>query len=400
MTARFRRASITPFNEGGTATLDDKAVPFDFNPETLTLKTSAGQSRDRARQGRQQVQHAAATQATLSFEAVFDSTRPRDGAEGRPAGQEEELDVRLRTRPLALLVQAVENNQGGGGGGKGKKQPAPKRVQFRWGSIVFNGVISQYQEVFDFFSPGGVPLRSKVQITLTEQEFRYEVDSAERSRARAAAPPAPANAREAAQASGADSLLDLGPGGLSLGLTGEIGFSAGLSLQGELGLSFDLGLSAAAGFSLSADVAIDVFGSAALGTGGAAVGRAGLPPSGAGAAAPSPWAPEGPAPGSRAAALTGLVAAQRAAGVALAAPNTPQDAAPLPPRGSPPTLLPRAPAGATPAAQRSIPREAGWNGERRPRWEALGVPAFRTAAERHASHAAGAGCGCARCRGG
>jgi hypothetical protein len=35
-------------------------------------------------------------------------------------------------------------------------------VQFRWGTLIFNGVISQHQEVFDYFSPSGVPLRSKV----------------------------------------------------------------------------------------------------------------------------------------------------------------------------------------------------------------------------------------------
>jgi len=408
MTARFSRASITPYNEGGTATLDDQAVPFDFNPETLTLKTSAGQSRDRARQGRQQVQHVGTTQATLSFEAVFDSTRPRDGEDGRAPQQEEALDVRLRTRALALLVQAAENQQGGGSGKP--KQPAPKRVQFRWGSIVFNGVISQYQEIFDYFSPGGVPLRSKVQITLAEQEFRYEIDSGERARARAAAPPAPAGLRHAADAAGADSLLDLGPGGLSLGLSAGLSagfgasFSAGVSLQAELGLSLDLGLSAAAGISLSADVAVDLFGAAALGTGGASVGRAGLPvgpPEAAGstaAVAPSPWAPEGPTPGSRAAGLAGIVTAQRAAGTAMAAPNTPASAAPLPPRGSPPPVLPRAPAGTVPPALRSVPRERAADGERRPRWEALASPAWRTPAA--PSHTARAGCGCARCRGG
>ncbi|WP_408611990.1 CIS tube protein, partial [Falsiroseomonas oryzae] len=210
MTARFRRASITPFDDAGRNTLDDQAVPFDFNPETLTLKTSAGQSRDRARQGRQQVQNVGASTATLSFEAVFDSTRPRDGEDGRTPLDEEELDVRLRTRPLALLIQAAESRQGGSGGGGGgrNRQPAPKRVQFRWGSIVFNGLITQYQETFDYFSPGGVPLRSKVQITLTEQEFRYEIDSSERARAQSAAPPAPGGLRDAAGAAGADSLFD------------------------------------------------------------------------------------------------------------------------------------------------------------------------------------------------
>jgi hypothetical protein len=407
MSARFKRASITPFDEAGRRTLDDQAVPFDFNPETLTLKTSSGQSRDRARQGRQQAQTVGASSATLSFEAVFDGTRPRDGEDGRAPAQEEALDVRLRTRPLALLIQAAPEQQAGGGqaGGKGggNKQPAPKRVQFRWGSILFNGLITSYQETFDYFSPGGVPLRSKVQITLTEQNFDYEIDSAERAGARAAAGGAPAGLRDAADAAGADSLFGLGPGGLSLGLSASFSasLSAGVSLQAELGLSADLGLSAAAGVSLSAEAALDVFGAAALGTGGATAGRAGLPATARGGApvTPSPWAPDGPAPGSSAAGLAGLITAQRAAGTALAAPNAPSGAAPIALRGSPPPVLPRAPAGTVPPALRSVPREADAAGERRPRWEALGTAAPRFAAT-PAAHPPRAGCGCARCGGG
>ncbi|PWS37602.1 hypothetical protein DFH01_12340 [Falsiroseomonas bella] len=426
MTAQFRRASIVPFNEAGTEPQDDQAVPLDFNPATLTLKTSAGESRDRSRQGRQQVQNVGASSATLSFEAVFDSTRPRDGEDGRAPIQEEELDVRLRTRPLALLIQAAESEQGSGG----NSQPAPRRVQFRWGSIVFNGLITQYQETFDYFSPGGVPLRSKVQITLTEQEFRYEIDSQERARAQAAAAPSPNSMRDAASASGADSLFDLGSGGFSLGLSAgfsagfsaefSAGFSADISLQAELGLSVDVGLSAGAGVSLSADAAVDLFGSSALGTGGATAGKSGVvaaTPSGSGRAGagtaaavkgsipspPSPWAPEGPAPGSQAAGLAAIVLSQRAAGIALAAPNTPDAVTPLAPRGSPPPVLPRAPTGIAPLAIRGVPRAAETTGDRRPRWEALGVapPRFVAAgASRTSGCGCGGGCGCARCGGG
>ncbi|WP_137177194.1 hypothetical protein [Roseomonas sp. AR75] len=434
MTAQFRRASIVPFNDAGTEPQDDLAVPLDFNPETLTLKTSAGQSRDRSRQGRQQVQNVGASSATLSFEATFDSTRPRDGEDGRAPIQEEELDVRLRTRPLALLIQAAESEQGSGG----NSQPAPKRVQFRWGSIIFNGLITQYQETFDYFSPGGVPLRSKVQITLTEQEFRYEIDSQDRARAQAAAGPSPSSMRDAASAAGADSLFDLS-GGFSLGLSAgfsagfsasfsagfsaefSAGFSADISLQAELGLSVDVGLSAGAGVSLSADAAVDLFGASALGTGGATAGKAGITAStpsgssgsggggtaaavkGAIPAAPSPWAPEGPAPGSQAAGLAAIVLSQRAAGIALAAPNTPDAVTPLAPRGSPPPVLPRAPTGIAPQAIRSVPREMDITGDRRPRWEALGTAAPRfvaVAASRTSGCGCGGGCGCARCGGG
>ncbi len=403
MSARLTRASITPFDAAGRETEDDRKIAFDFNPDTLTLKTSAGVARDKARQGRQQVQHAGATSATLTFEAVFDATRPRDGDGSRPATNEEELDVRLRTRPLALLVQAPEEEAGESGG---DAQPAPRRVQFRWGSIVFNGLITSYQETFDFFSPGGVPLRSKVQVTLTEQEFRYEIDSADRARSRAGG-----------SGFGAGAGAGIGvSAGLSAGFSASFsaGFSAsfsaslsaGVSLDAEFGLSADLGLSAGAGVSLSADAAVDLFGGAALGTGGAAVGRGGLAPaagsaaSGPGAApttSASPWAPEGPAPGSRTAGLAAVVAAQRASGLALAAPNAPAAITVLPVRGSPPPRLPRAPAASAPAPLRAALPTPAITGERAPRWAATGLP-FQAGAT--APHAKRAGCHCACCGGG
>ncbi|WP_270938362.1 hypothetical protein, partial [Falsiroseomonas oryzae] len=98
--------------------------------------------------------------------------------------------------------------------------------------------------------------------------------------------------------------------------------------------------------------------------------------------------------------LAAVVTAQRAAGVALAAPNAPAAVTPLPMRGSPPPVLPRAPSGIAPPALRSVPREVESTGDRRPLWEALGpAPRFAAAvvSTRHTGHA---GCGCARCGGG
>jgi hypothetical protein len=412
--APLTRARIVPFDTAGRAPEEANAVLFDFNPETLTLKTSAGQSRDRARQGRQQVQHVGAAQATLSFEAVFDATRPREGATNDADGQPERLDVRLRTRPLALLIQADPTSQRGGGGGGKNKKPAPRRVQFRWGSIVFNGLITQYQETFDFFSPEGVPLRSKVQVTLTEQEFRYEIDSNARAQQAASAPAAPGGLRDAAAAAGADSLTDLAGGGFSLGLDASFsaGFSAGVSLSAELGVSADIGLSVGAGISLDASASLDLFGPPALGGagagagGGGALGKAALTPAPAprAPAPPGPWAPDGPAPGSQAAGLAAVVAGQRAAGLAFAAPNAgrpPAGGAPPAPvalavRGAPPPVLPRAPGGAAPPALRRTPAETAWDGTRRPRWEASTVTALPTRGA--AAHTQP--CGCRRCGGG
>ncbi|HNO58695.1 MAG TPA: hypothetical protein PKI28_13670, partial [Accumulibacter sp.] len=322
----FRRAKLVPFDAGGQTPQEARAIALDFNPETLTLKVSAGQQRDRSRRGRQEVQNVGSSKATLSFECIFDSTRPRDGSAGEPpGGGEEMLDVRLRTKPIADLLQVF---------GSGREQ-APRRVQFRWGTLIFNGVVSSHQEVFDYFSPSGVPLRSKVQLTLTEQEFRYQVNADEAAQRQQAAGQAAAGAREQAAASGASSLLGAVPAGLGSafqldpgssapalpGLSADLGFSA------SLGLSADLGVSLGAGVSLDAAAAVDLFGAAAL-LGGADLARSGtaLPPSSPGLAAsgavPQSWAPDGPAPGSAAAGLAAVVATQRAGGVATAGAGT------------------------------------------------------------------------------
>ncbi|WP_284189986.1 CIS tube protein, partial [Zoogloea oryzae] len=316
-TAQFRRAKLVPFDAGGRNVEENRAIPLDFNPETLTLKVSAGEQRDRSRRGRQQVQNVGSSKATLSFECYFDSTRPRDDDTNDDAGGEEMLDVRVRTKPIADLVQTF---------GSGREQ-APRRVQFRWGTLLFNGVISSHQEVFDYFSPSGVPLRSKVQLTLTEQEFRYEVNASDAAQRRQAVEQA-SDARSQASAAGAGSLLGGGAnGGLSFDLSAgfelsasldvnlDVSLSAQVGLSASLGASADIGMSVGAGIKLDASAAIDVFGPAALGTTGD-LGKSGLsipkPSPGLAAAGvtPNPWAPDGPAPGSKAAGLAAVVSDQ------------------------------------------------------------------------------------------
>jgi hypothetical protein len=133
------------------------------------------------------------------------------------------------------------------------------------------------------------------------------------------------------------------------------------------------------------------------------VGRSGLgaslaagSPTTSGQVAPGPWAPEGPAPGSQAAALASVVLAQRASGAALAAPGTPVSAKVLPLRGSPPPALPRGPGGSVTAPLRRAVAAPAPTGAPAPRWAALGVAAPALPA----AHAPRAGCACPCCGGG
>jgi hypothetical protein len=400
MSGQLTRARLIRYQPDGTNLETGKAITFDFNPETLTLKVSTGQQQERSRRGRQQVQNVGATAATLSFEAIFDTTRPKaheDVAQGSQANDDTSLDVRVRTGPIADLV-ATQADSGGGQ----NNERAPRRVRFQWGSILFDGVITSHQETFDYFAPSGVPLRSKVQITLSQQEFRYEVSADQL--ARAATTTQPATARDAATAQGADSLLDLAPDDLALGFSAspQAGFSINPSvkLEAELGISADIGLSLSAGIRLDASAALDVFGSAALSVGagldvagGASagvsasaaasvstgdLGQAGLAPLSPSAVSAPPgqtppatsWAPGAPAPGSQAAALAAVVNSLRANGAAAATEGA--RVAPLPIRGSPPTVLPRTPrADNTIYAASRLSAVAAVRPDPRPSWEAV-----------------------------
>ena len=337
MSDQLKRARLIPYDLMREVLETDKAITFDFNPETLNLQVSKGQEMDASRRGRQQTQSVGDSNKTLSFEAIFDTTRPKGvaGEDQDGAKAPEKFDVRLKTSRIADLLQVEE---------KGKK-PATRRVLFSWGAFNFPGLITSFSETLDYFSPEGVPLRSKVSIGMTEKHFRYKVSAAE-ARAAQKAPPKLNDAGAVATANDSDSLFDVLAGSgfnfdasvdldLDLGLALDAQLSLGIdaSLGIDLGLDIDLAAAAGAGIELSASAAVDVFGDAVLEAGfgadvdlgRAASGTLGAPSRGGPAGAPSnPWASEGPTPGTAAAELAASVNSRRA---------SPAAERPLPPAG-------------------------------------------------------------------
>jgi hypothetical protein len=249
----------------------DGSPPIDiavhFNPASLqytvqnTLKEEG--------QGAKKKQHVSQTTAKLTMDLVFDTTDT--GA-----------DVRTVTDRMTKLLEPV---------GKSK---APRNVEFSWGAYKFTGLIEQYKETLDFFSPGGVPLRASVNLTLASQDVTFEsahnpsasVDSAlvpdtvdVPARPGGGPPPSPAGianelgapraARAIAAANGAPSLrfgvasgltisagIGLGAGiGVSAGLGAlETGAGAAASIGGGVPLAPAAGFSAAAGLGVGADI--------------------------------------------------------------------------------------------------------------------------------------------------
>jgi hypothetical protein len=402
-TPPLAKASLIPFRDPPNANQPDeaRAIPFDFNPETLTLKVSSGEARDAARRGRQQTQNVGASQATLSFDCLFDSTRPRSsdgpGSENRAV---EQRDVRRRTRAIADLLQVTEPG----------RQPTPRRVRFLWGSFSFDGVVSQHQELFDYFSAEGVPLRSKVTLTLTEKDFRYDVTAEQ-------AAPLRDGASGMGSGSGAADAPPSAPPGPEQ--RREAALAATLVPDVPRPSAAQIGRSLEAGIPLRASEALALFGTAALPAGAALPGAIqGSSPGLTSARIPStpqpgrptsPWGRDAAPAGGAAAGLAAQVVAQRQAGLdpgpaQRRLSDIPQVPAPTPPITGHARLRSRLALEPDPRLfpLPLLPERSPL--ERRPRWEAATAlgPTGRLPGSGPTSEgrsACACGCGCTPCRG-
>jgi len=129
---------------------DGGSVQVHINPATLTLRF-VNRLEAEKHAGNRMRQHLGAASATLSFEAIFNTAQT--GA-----------DVRAETKRLSKMLFP-----------QSPSRPAPSRVTFVWGQIAFKGVVEQIVETVEFFSPAGVPLRSRVFMIIKEQSFEHSL---------------------------------------------------------------------------------------------------------------------------------------------------------------------------------------------------------------------------------
>lgn len=122
-----------------------------FNPEKLELTITNAMEQNRNRRRREPPQLVTESSAKLSLELVFDTTDT-----GR--------DVRAVTFGIAQMMQPRPGPRQ-----QGQQRGVPAIALFEWGSFVFEGYIDSYRETLDFFAPEGVPLRSTLSLSLTEQ---------------------------------------------------------------------------------------------------------------------------------------------------------------------------------------------------------------------------------------
>jgi hypothetical protein len=272
-----------------------KEIEVQFNPSSLHYElTNTLDNKGHSDKTKQIVSQ---TSAKLTLQLVFDQTH--DGQ-----------DVRQTTEKIAALAAPRKETPP-----KKDKQPERKVipvVSFEWGLFKFQGVVESFKEGLDFFSPDGVPLRSTVDLTLTNQDRVFQPGSGDNRSTNLndekLVVPSPGSsgaadaakkggdagsARDVGAANGQDSLrfsdddalvldfsVDLGApvafasGGFGIGVSGGFGLDIsggfGLDISGGFGLDFggggDGGAGGGAGF--------------ALGAGAAAGGRAASPAAG------------------------------------------------------------------------------------------------------------------------
>jgi hypothetical protein len=138
---------------------DENTVTVQFNPTSLRLQRQGSQVRSGMLTKGQRVQYPSTQAATLSFDLEFDTAEEFSG--GTPA---EPVDVRTKSQRIHQLVEP----------GTGDRAGAPNRVLFKWGTFEFQGVVTQLTEEFDYFAANGTPLRSKMSLTIEEQDPSQE----------------------------------------------------------------------------------------------------------------------------------------------------------------------------------------------------------------------------------
>ena len=368
----LEKALLEVIDASPQAKLVGRSLEVQFNPTSLRLQAQNTIEGNRS-SSRQVRQFIGSSSATLSMDLIFDSAD--EGTTANP------VPVTDKTQLLRDLIRP----------GAEKKQPkeTPPKIRFTWGRIVFEGIVDSLTEEFDLFASNGVALRSKVQLSIKEQN--PELAFNERGPGAATTRGAPeagggagagpgmlgAGGSFTAAALAGESVAEfaarvgLDPAGwrgiagglegtLSLSAGAEIDFPAGLSVDAGIGATFgvEVGASASLEASFGLDASFGVSAAASASVGAAAGGGFALSAAGGVSAAIEAVAAAkaGAAAGATLAAFSASLPSRGAASPAAAALAAPPPVAPPRP-AKPPQSRPRLASTGLPsrAAQASAP---------------------------------------------
>lgn len=277
--ARARLIPMPPSSGGGQSTsassfgATSDPPPADdgfyvaFNPTTLKLSYSSTLEGGNAR-GKKQSQYIGKQSTELAVELIFDTTdvdtstvdqMPWGDADSRSAARSGsgDVDVRVFTQKVAQMMGPKKSDD---------DKPAPPRVQFVWGSFLFEGVLKSLTETIELFSAEGIPLRATLAVTLSEDALEFRRASAEGgSVAPLTTPQRGSTAAAAARRAGLDPQAGKAIAALN-GLDDLRSLPDGTALVlPAVGGSASFGVSASASASASASIGISARGSASFG---------------------------------------------------------------------------------------------------------------------------------------
>jgi hypothetical protein len=263
----LERCQLIPLTGDANPQPAGEPVRVQFNPTSMRMSMT-NEVGSGGGPGRQAEQYIGASSTTLSFDLVFDTAD--EGTTGTP------VNVRDRTHDVMQFLLPSE----------GSRQ-APPRVRFHWGDFVYDGVVTSLNEDLDLFASNGVPLRSKLTVSIKEQRPEFAAlqsgpgaNTGDAARSPVAPPPGAPGSRgllgigdRTAPAIGGESLaefaarVNLDPAawrGLAAGLEGTLSLEAGIeidfssSLTAGAGIGLSAGVEAGVGMSLEASLGLDV----------------------------------------------------------------------------------------------------------------------------------------------
>lgn len=148
---------------------DGAAIEVQFNPASLKVSRRNNVDRSGVTTGTQKRNYPSQEGSTLSFDLEFDTaeqgtvTSTADGRDARVSW----VSVRRWTAIVRQFVEPPED----------KPSSPPPAVRFRWGTLTFTGLISEVTEDLEHFAPDGTPLRAKISVSISEQNFEYEANA-------------------------------------------------------------------------------------------------------------------------------------------------------------------------------------------------------------------------------
>jgi hypothetical protein len=239
----LQKAQLIPIDAAGTTLLLNQAITVHFNPESLKLSYTITNKADTGSKNSsdQAAQQASSSSAKLAVELVFDTT---DLFEDQQDGADV---VKTITSKIVSTFVAPPSPDGAPAG-----KPVPANpCMFLWGTFQFMGVVDSYNETLEFFSASGVPLRSAVSISLSQN--RYKISNIpQRTPGQAQPLPPGSQIGPALAAAGADP-SDWRGTALGAGMeTPRFSASGGIDVSIGASVSAGASASAGAGFSIGA----------------------------------------------------------------------------------------------------------------------------------------------------